>query len=760
MKLLRAVCITLISISFACGTDHSSVFSPASYIPEESNYIFSTSNLRADLDKLSETTMINAISKAVSNLQSRLNFLKFTKNNSEAILAMEEFPAGPFLLITAPDTSFIQLDSVQVKSVETLTIDGKGIKKFEIGETAFFQHQDHNRTLISDSQSYLLSSIDNENAENDAFTSLISKADPDRLNIFIKNTSNPYGVWSILDFDISENTLALSGIVSSFNDASEKTAKNFSFNTEKAIPATVNQFKTSKPEFKKDSSLSIHQFNSIKEISTFRINGDAAVIHADSIELISEAFSENATLANTYREIDIFELKSESLPFKNANYKYFSSKDELIFMSEVLGDIEAILSAYLSESAMANSARFQSLKTHTSSQSSFLSYGKPKNLYPEITAMIDSKNAIFQLVEDAGFYHVHGYFSNSEVSEKTSNTTSQQLTFSTEKPVVVGPFYFRNHRTDQMDIALQDDENTLYLISNKGNIHWKKKLKSRITGDIHQVDLFKNGYYQLAFSTGNTFEVIDRTGKPVKPFPTSFNNNFTQPASIFDYDNNRNYRFVLTQNKSIYMVGPRGKTIKGFDFEKAGSDVTLSPKHIRLGTKDYILISEDDGNLNILSRQGNVRVPFNQKINLGENDWHGYDDQFVTITETGDLIAIDQNGKQKALQSGLAETAKLNATENLLVVLNENQLHINSKNVELDYGLYLQPQIFLVNNKYYISVTDKQAEKVYVFDSQAKLLSGFPVYGTSTVDISNADTDNAVELIVLGGTNEVIVYEF
>ncbi|NJW55110.1 hypothetical protein, partial [Salinimicrobium oceani] len=63
------------------------------------------------------------------------------------------------------------------------------------------------------------------------------------------------------------------------------------------------------------------------------------------------------------------------------------------------------------------------------------------------------------------------------------------------------------------------------------------------------------------------------------------------------------------------------------------------------------------------------------------------------------------------------------------------------------------------NNKVYVSVTDLQAHKVYLFDSNASLLPGFPIYGNSNIDLSNADDDAALELVVQGEENGVLVYE-
>ena len=39
--------------------------------------------------------------------------------------------------------------------------------------------------------------------------------------------------------------------------------------------------------------------------------------------------------------------------------------------------------------------------------------------------------------------------------------------------------------------VVQDENNVLYLISNKGKIIWKKELASAVQGKIHQIDIYK-----------------------------------------------------------------------------------------------------------------------------------------------------------------------------------------------------------------------------------------------------------------------------
>ena len=64
------------------------------------------------------------------------------------------------------------------------------------------------------------------------------------------------------------------------------------------------------------------------------------------------------------------------------------------------------------------------------------------------------------------------------------------------------------------------------------------------------------------------FYILDRTGRAVAPFPIKFRDEITQGISVFDYDNNRKYRFVITQGKEPLMLDSKGKKVKGFRFKK------------------------------------------------------------------------------------------------------------------------------------------------------------------------------------------------
>ncbi len=73
----------------------------------------------------------------------------------------------------------------------------------------------------------------------------------------------------------------------------------------------------------------------------------------------------------------------------------------------------------------------------------------------------------------------------------------------------------------------------------------EKTISGPIIGKIEQVDLYKNRRLQMAFRTADRFMILDRNGKVVPPFDKKIASDSPQHLSVFDYDLNRNYRFLL-----------------------------------------------------------------------------------------------------------------------------------------------------------------------------------------------------------------------
>lgn len=336
--------------------------------------------------------------------------------------------------------------------------------------------------------------------------------------------------------------------------------------------------------------------------------------------------------------------------------------------------------------------------------------------------------AISQLIVEDNFAYFNILHKKTDL-ENNQDNVKQIVRLKSDTPILNSPQFFKNWRTGQYDVVYQDKNNVLHLKDTKGNLIWSKTLDSPIVGKINTIDIYKNTRLQLAFATQNKVYVLDKNANEVSPFPLKFKNRITQGLSVFDYDKNGRYRFVVVMGNKIRMYDKRGKRVRGFKFKKTKKPLQFPLKHIRIQKRDYILAQEESGQLHILSRTGKTRIDINNNLETTNHQWYEHKQKFVSVSDKGDLLQIGQNTKLTKLAKDWLNP-KFNANSEMLVSMSENILHINSSVAELPYGLYSKP--FIIDD--FVGIADAQAQKIYVFDKNANLIKGFPVYGNSISD--------------------------
>ncbi|MCB0464417.1 MAG: ribonuclease HII, partial [Aequorivita sp.] len=364
--------------------------------------------------------------------------------------------------------------------------------------------------------------------------------------------------------------------------------------------------------------------------------------------------------------------------------------------------------------------------------------------------------AALQFSYDRNFAHVT--LSCKEVgaaAKSISGTVTEKFSLKLENGVLGNPQVIEG-QSGSVNVVAQDMNNKLYFISENGKILWTKNLDSSILGKIEEVEIF--GSKHIAFVTKNTFYILDRNGKDAKGFPIKFKDNITQPLSVFDYDSNLNYRFAIVQGKEMFLYDKNGKNVKGFGFNKTKSNIVKSPVHIRMSNKDYIVVAEESGKLNILSRVGKSRISVSKNFNFSEIPIVDEDNTFVVITKENTKERISQDGKISSQKLDVANNYWFSILGNTKVTLDDNKLRINGKLTELPLGLYTRPQLFNLNRNSYVTITETQEKKVYVFDKDGSLLNGFPIYGTSLASLGEGNEKNTKSIAVKGDADSIILY--
>ena len=787
---MRYLLLFVVACSFiACQPNSNKINTPEDLIPSEAEYVIKINDVNSftsstSSNELAEAFFLNSDSILIP---SSIHILKqFNTSNPIVLSVIDE---ATYTISTKNDSSLFANDSLSSFKIEA--VDDSEIKTavsendslyYKIINGAFFGSNNIRYVRDAIKSSSNLKTI-LETTDKEKVSSLIYNDSTDIGKALFKFDDLKFTDYSALDLEVGSDRLIVNGITKAQD--SSASIINIFYNTlpqenrvfqlapsdsEEVISITYNDYTvlhSNISKYRNEIADSLSSFlNYTHEAALIKRNQDKALLFSSlDIDLVTENIEPDGNI-ETFRDYEIFESSqsdnflntfSPIIAFDAANY-YTIIEDFLIYSNSV-EYLKHIISNKLNGNTIADSDAYSSINDQLSDEASLVHYSNGKG----ISALLNSSSVskfntnVLQYIYDENFAHVNGVF-QAHKKRSNSRSVSEAFTVKLDADILMAPQTVKNHITKANDIVVQDINNTLYLISSGGSILWKKQIQGKVLGTVEQIDIYKNGRLQLAFATKNRLYVIDRNGKDVNPFPLKFNDDITQPLSVFDYDKNRNFRLLVTQSNSLLMYDAKGQSVSGFKFASNANAISSQPKHFRVGRKDYIVFSRGN-NLEIINRQGKTRIDVRDNIRFSDNEIYLYQNKFTTTNTAGQLVQVNTKGQVNTKNLGLIEDHNLVTTSKTLVTAADNQLNIKSRTIDLDYGNYTKPQIFYLNDKIYITITDLQTKKVYLFDSQAKSIAYFPVFGTSSAMLDKLDKSRGLELITTSDSDTIIVYK-
>ncbi len=802
--------IPIVFIIIGCENDSTKNSNLITLIPGNASIIIKTKSVDGIKSVFKNNRLLNVLLeyKAINRIQSQLHYLDYLKTTEDILIGFGKNANDSLQisLVTKYHKELFNLDSIPNRTIETYTFNNLTISKTTVDrqiiyttikDSIFFASNDRTLTEAAFNDNKIVDTalldVYNTSGTNKSASIIINTKHKTLLpSFFMTKSLNDTQVsdYFLLDANLSQDELIFNGITKAVD--SSKSLINVFKNTvpqENNLPKicptdadgllsfTFNNYKTFSDNLlnfnKQESTIPTAIFDTASEVGViYRGTEQAIIVHSlDAAAMGDLLLTQN--VLETYREVAIFPFDQPELfttyffPFidyKNAS-KYAAIDDFFVF-TESDGLMKDIISSYQNMSTLSETEAFQSMMDQMSDESSLLFVANPSrlnsilnyNFKEEKNLEIDAFRAsAIQFIQDNDFAHVNVVIKKTK-GKTVANSVSEDISVKLDNDLLTDPQFVNNHTNKHMEIVVQDVKNNLYLISNDGKVLWKLQLEGRLLGKVEQIDMYKNGRLQLTFATPNRLYVLDRNGKDVSPFPLKFKDNITQPLSVFDYEGKRDYRLMVIQGKSVLMYDVQGKTVSGFSYKKADNTINTQPQHFRIGRKDYIVFVQGN-ELAILDRTGKTRVTVKNNISFSGNDIHLYDNKFTATTVNGDLIQIDEDGKMSRLSLNLGEKHAMTSTSKTLVTLSDNILNIKNNSIELDYGVYTAPNIFYLKDKIYVSVTDLQTKKIYMYDSLGKAIGNFPVYGNSAIDLGNIDNGKGLEFVTKGDSNSILIYE-
>ena len=795
----------------SCTTD-SKVSDISAYIPNSSILVLKTKNIKGLRGNLKNSDFFKKLSalESYQNLEKKLQPLSLLNTDNDILIALSKSSKDSLDVVFTTkyrDSIFNFSDSKNYSS-ESLKFNSSSIEKIVLNDQAFYYTVKDSILVASSNIEWIKNLKPNPKTNSQVADLMKASSSEASFSLYIDNSyyqEKPFFLLdsvlvpdfskaTLVDVNISQDQILLNGItqasdstkslINIFKDSKPRENQmakiapsnvdgfvSFTFDSFKSFHTNLKKYQTQKGYAVTDSILDSETlFDNIIEVGVLFEGTQHSVILNSLDEMITDdALLAFKDVAETYRDVTIWKY-GKPTAFKEAFFplvtfddlNFYAQIDNYFIFSSSMESLENVISSYQNTTVFATRNGYKDIQSQLSDAASLLLLFNDDTLSGffaenETADLGNYKTSALQFIYDHHFAHTNMVIKRLK-ARVDANTVSEEFNIKLDADILTNPQFVTNYTNNQKDIVVQDVNNNLYLLSNTGEILFKKKLEGAILGKVNQVDIYKNGRLQLAFATPNRVYIIDRTGKEVSPFPLKFNDPITQPLSVFDYDSNRNYRLMVTQGSHVLMYDLSGKIVKGFEFSSANATILSQPKHFRIGGKDYIVLKTKD-KLYILDRRGDSRVKPKSTANFSSEDIYVYNGLFATTTTDGDLFSVDTKGNTSTESLNLNTQHHMDATSKTLAAITDNKLRIKSNTVELDFGIYSVPKIFYINDKIYVSVTDMQTNKVYLFDSLGKPLPNFPVYGNSAIDMDNADGDRNPEIIVKSGTDELLMYQ-
>ena len=791
---------------YSCSFSKNDNISSLNFLPVESEVIFNINNLKNTKEILCRNKTLGSISPSKNKILEQLNLLSNKSSNSSGLLSLTSYGKN--------QTAYTYIRKVNsedsISEVDVLKGDYQNNKIFidttnskEIYKTVIDDY------IISSNKDIVLENIIRDNnisnpVSDSGLLKIIKGIDlNDPFNIFILSKNSSLSLnnlsdlssfsdinnsWISYDFKYSLEEVKMTG-AARINDSVNtkisilKNIPSSEIKTDKIIPNSFSSFYSFtvsdserfifnfqnylKGNDFSSENLNFNSLNLINEINFVEDQEKFLILGITNIDQIDNYFELNEIdNLDNIREINLDnDLKTVINSFDQEILSaYALILDDYLVITKSVSQMKKIINSNRINDNLSSNPKYTDFKNLKSKKHSFfwvrnnssgkINQDKNNEIDSEIYPFIGFSLVINQNIALLDF----DYSKINNTNEGKDIYTEFFLTF--ENEIISEPIWIKNHTNNEYDFTFQDSENYLYYYSNSGEEYWKKKIPKKIIGDIKQIDAYKNGRVQISFRTEDYFYVLDRNGNEVKDLSFKIDSGvINNPLSIFDYEKNRNYRFLITNDNTISMFDSKGKKVNGFKPELFESSIIRSPVHIRIDGKDFIIVQLESGDLKILDRRGNDRIKVDQKIQFSKNSIFSYLKTFTTTDSEGNLIQIDMNGKLSKKNLNISIDNLIDIKNDNLVYISDNNLSIKGINIKLPFGRFSKPKIFYESGKMFIGITDFSEKNIYLYKDNGELITGFPLKGNSIIDIKDSDKDGKIEILSKLDDYSIVSYE-
>lgn len=476
--------------------------------------------------------------------------------------------------------------------------------------------------------------------------------------------------------------------------------------------------------------------------------------------------------------------------FSEVNGKYFTFIENYMIFSNSVAAISGFIHANILQKTLRSDLNYIKFKDYLSAKSNFYFYMNTSRSLKLISGFMDKEmvsdiekytntlqkfQAIaFQFSASKNMIYNNFVLKYNPVYKEPPRTVWECHldTNSTFKPKLVV-----NHNTKEKEIFVQDLNKNIYLINENGRKLWQKKLDEEIISDVYQVDFYKNGKLQYLFNTKSRIYMLDRNGNHVERYPVNLSSNATNGISVFDYENNRDYRiFIATEDKKISLYTADGNIVTGWEFDKTESLVKNEIQHFKVEDKDFIVFA-DDLNIYILDRKGSSRIKPKEQFPRSKNNVFILENatkieeaRLVTTDTSGNIMRIKLNGEVEKMNIEYCSSSHYFDYQDVdsdgkrdYIFTDNNKLEVYNYKKELLFKQSFEDETPLKPSYYYfasndrkIGITSEKESKIFLFNFDGSLYDGFPLRGKTLFSIGLFNNSNSKFNLIVGSDNNFL----